>query len=395
MHTKILFVVNGHAYTARHRLPLIAAFERAGFDVHCAAPAGSAAFKILREDGYSCSGLPMSRRGVNPLQELRTVIAMVRLYRRLRPKVVYHATIKPVLYGSLAARLSGSPTVMNAITGLGSVFITRGLKAVILRWVVVILYRLAFYGLDALVLFQNSDDQEYLTQKVGLRRNQCFLVRGSGVDTVAFAPLHSAETNATILFAGRMLRDKGVPVFVEAARIVRRSIPNARFALVGDPDPGNPSSLSVSQLRKWQSEGSVDWWGARCDMPRVYAQASVVVLPSLREGLPKVLIEAAACGLPVIASDVPGCREAVVHGETGFLVPVDNAAEIARYACLLLGDRVLADNMGRRGRMRVIKEFSVEAVIEQTMDALRVFQGSWRARRGERASGQRQTCNVS
>jgi glycosyltransferase involved in cell wall biosynthesis len=372
---RALFVVNGHEYTARHRLPLIDAFQREGFDVHCAAPENSESLDLLSRTGVPCHPLPMSRRGLNPLSELRTMASLARLYAVLQPRVIYHATIKPVLYGSIAARTVRSATVLNAITGLGSVFTASGPKAAVVRAVVLVLYRFALRGPRTVALFQNRDDRAYLAARLHLPDTRTALVPGSGVDMTVFAPSPAGEDPPLVLFVGRMLRDKGVGTFVSVAAIVRQRFPRARFVLIGETDEGNPTSLSREQLVAWQQMGTVEWWGARTELQAIYPRAALVVLPSLREGLPKVLVEAAACGLPVVASDVPGCRDAVVHGETGFLCAADDAAGMARRVEELLGNPARARLMGVAARARAEREFSVHAVAAATMGALQRAEG--------------------
>ena len=243
-----------------------------------------------------------------------------------------------------------------------------GPRAAGLRLAVSALLRYVFGHQKAVLVLQNPDDASEFTRRGIVEPEQIVLIRGTGVDLNRFAL--SSEPNAAplVVLPSRMLWDKGVGEFVEAARIAKREAPDARFALVGEPDPNNPTSIPLSQLEAWRQEGVVEWWGFRPDMPEVIANAHIVCLPSYREGLPRVLIEAAACGRPVVSTDAPGCREIARHGENGLLVPVKNAGALAEAVLALLKDPALRTRMGKRGREMVENGFSVESVVNETLD---------------------------
>lgn len=365
---KVLFVVNGHAYTAAHRLPLLEAAKRAGYSVSCAAPSSSQALSWLTEAGWRCHEFPLSRQGTNIAQEGRSVWTLARLYRAVRPDLVHHATVKPVLYGSLAARLAGIPAVVNAVTGLGYVFTSERLRARALRSVVRLLYRSAFEHANGRVIFQNRDDLTTLERCGVLPDNVAVLIPGSGVDVGRFVPAPELVSTPLVVLPARMLWDKGVGDFVEAARRLRAEGSQATFVLVGGTDFGNPAAIPESQLRRWVDEGVVEWWGEIGDMVPIYHAATVVVLPSYGEGMPKVLLEAAACQRPVVSTTVPGCRDAVVAGETGYLVAARNIEELAHRIRQLLRDPDLRRKMGVAGRLMVVERFSVARVIKATLE---------------------------
>jgi glycosyltransferase involved in cell wall biosynthesis len=276
--------------------------------------------------------------------------------------------MKPVLYGSLASRLAGIRGVVNALAGLGWSFSSRNWRARLLRpWI-----RLAFRALvsQGTVIVQNPDDAAVVRDE-GVMAERIRMIRGSGVDIECFRPQPEAEGQPRVVLPARMLRDKGVVEFVEAARLLRAQGSAARFVLVGDPDPENPASLSVAQLNAWRDEGIVEWETWRDDMPAVYQGAHVVCLPSYREGLPKVLLEAAASGRAIVATDVPGCREIVRQGDNGLLVPPRDARALAEALRKLVDDPVLRRRMGQRGRKIAETEFSVEKVIAETLAVYR------------------------
>jgi glycosyltransferase involved in cell wall biosynthesis len=366
MNGRLLFVVNDAGFFLSHRLPVALAARRAGLDVHVAIPddANASGVRVL---SFAVHTFPLSRRGTNPLRELRSLGALVRLYRRVRPTLVHHVTIKPVIYGSLAARLAGVPAVVNAVTGLGWVFIARSVRVRALKLGVKRAYRLAFRHPNMRVIFQNPDDRAAFVSEELLAPAQAALIRGSGVDMAAFHPTPEPTGEPVVVLAGRMLWDKGVGEFVEAARTLRAQGVRGRFVLVGASDPGNPAAIPSEQLAAWRESGSVEWWGQRSDMTDVLAQCHVACLPSYREGVPKVLIEAAASGRPLVATDVPGCREIVRPGHSGVLVPARDAAALAEALRGLLEDAALRAQLGAGARALAQAEFSQERVVEQTL----------------------------
>ncbi len=364
---KLLFTVNDAGFFLSHRLPVAQAARDAGYDVHIATAPGEAVARICGH-GFTHHPVPLSRRGLNPVAEVGTVWALYRLYRRLRPGLIHHVTVKPVLYGGIAARLAGAPAVVSAVTGLGYVFIRRGWKSALLRSAVKTGYRWALKRRGARVIFQNPDDREaFLTQGLTAEKD-CVLIKGSGVDTAHFTPRQEPEGDPVVVLPARMLWDKGVSEFVEAARRLRAQGVTARFVLVGDTDDGNPTAIPTIRLQSWQDEGTIEWWGFRDDMAAVLEQAHIVCLPSYREGLPKSLIEAAACARPIVSSDVPGCREIARDGVNALLVPPRDPAALADALHRLISDAALRRRFGLRGREIVEAEFSLDRVIDETLN---------------------------
>jgi len=367
---RILYVGNDADYFLSHRLPLAKAAQSSGYDVHVATPDGSGVERIVGE-GFTFHPILLNRMGISPFQEIKSLLDIYKLYRELQPALVHHVTIKPVLYGGMMARLAGIPAVVSTVSGLGYVFISRGFKAKLGRSIVKFLYRLALGHDNNVVIFQNPDDKNLFLGSGMITKGRVALIKGSGVDLRAFAPMAEPGAIPLIILASRMLWDKGVGEFVEAARLLQNAGIKARFALVGDTDPGNPAAVPTSQLEDWKRDGVVEWWGRRDDMPNVFAQAHVVCLPSYREGLPKVLIEAAACGRPIITTDVPGCREVVRDGENGLLVPIRDAVALATALRKLIEDPELRRRMGKKGRELAVTEFSVETVVNESLGIYR------------------------
>jgi glycosyltransferase involved in cell wall biosynthesis len=369
---RLLFVVNQTEFFLSHRLPFALEAKRHGYDVHIATPV-SLGLAVIQEAGLTHHAVAFSRKGMRPFAELATLRALFRLYRKLSPDIVHHVTIKPVIYGSVVARLTGVPAVVNAVSGLGYVFISQGRKATFLRRVVRWAYRFALNHPNSRVIFQNNDDLTLFTSDNLVRPQQAMLVKGSGVDLQRFTPKEQPKGPPVVLFASRLLRDKGVCEFVDAARALQSDGVEVRFVLVGDIDPGNPASLSTETVKGWHQEGVIEWWGQREDMPAVFAQTHIVCLPSYREGLPKVLIEAAACGRPIVTTDVPGCREIGRHNDNGLLVPARDSTTLASALRQLIADPALRDRMGRRGREIAAQEFGLERVVAETLAVYRTL----------------------
>lgn len=365
---RLLFVVNAHEFTAAHRLPLLHGAREVGYAVETVAPGGSPAADRLKQEGFAVHPVRLSRRGLRVWEELGALRELTRLYRRLAPDLIHHATIKPVLYGTMAARRAGCPAVVNAITGLGYVYTGTDWRSRVLRRGVDIFYRHALRYSCQRIIFQNTDDWSVLEGIGAVNPDQAVLIPGSGVDVNTFIPLPEGEEPLVVVLPARLIRDKGIGEFVAAARTLCARGVEARFALVGGLDTGNPAGISEAEVRQWVDEGAVEWWGQIEDMRSVYGAAHVVVLPSYyREGLPKVLLEASACARPVVTTDAPGCRDAVLDGETGFLVPPRDANSLAERIAELLADPGLRASMGRAGRRLVEARFSTERVVADTL----------------------------
>jgi glycosyltransferase involved in cell wall biosynthesis len=375
---RVLFVVNAEWYFISHRLPLARALRDAGCEVIVAAAVEKGMDGVIRSEGLQFIPLRLERGSTHAWREAGTVLELYRLYRRVRPDVVHHVAIKPVLYGSFAARLARVPAVINAVPGLGYTFLRRGWKGWLTQRLVQSAYRFAFSGRSTFVIFQNPDDKQLWESRGVGAGERTVLIRGSGVDTREFAATPDRADPPVVMLASRLLWDKGVQEFVDAARSLRGEGLHARFVLVGSPDEQSPSSVPAARLQAWVEEGAVEWWGHRSDMPQVLAAASVVVLPSYREGVPKVLIEAASSARAIIATDVPGCREVVTEGDNGLLVPARRSEELAAAIRRLVADRTLRDRMGARGREVALRDFSIEQVVEATLNLYRrVLGGRW------------------
>ena len=363
MAKRLLFVVNTPGFFISHRLPVAEGARQAGFEVHVATGFGEACQQII-DAGFKHHLLPISRSGKNPWAELVCIVSLCRLMRKVRPVLVHLVTIKPVLYGGVAARFTGVRCVVAAVSGLGSVFIAQGKKAAVLRGVIKLLYRLAFGHRNLKVIFQNPDDCDALVKLNTLSISQAKLIRGSGVSLADYPFVAEPSGSPVVAMAARLLKDKGVGEFVAAARLLKQRGVDARFWLIGDPDPGNPATVTEAEMCVWKEEGAVELFGYRKDIAQLFALSNIVVLPSYREGLPKVLVEAAACGRAVVTTDVPGCRDAIEEGKTGLLVPVRSVDALSDAIEHLIIDASLRQQFGQAGRHLAEREFAIERIVD-------------------------------
>ena len=369
---RLLFFITNPAFLVSHRLPIALAARDAGYEVHVASMGGPAV-ATLESLGLTHHVLPLSRTSMRPWTEARSLWAIWRLFRQVRPDLVHAVTLKSVLYGGIAARLAGVPAYVAAISGLGYVFIENSGSRGLLRRVALLLYRLALGHSNSRVIFQNTADCDVLVQAGAVRPEQVVMVRGSGVDLNHYAPAPWPSEPVTVALASRLLRDKGVGEYVEAARLSAARGEGLRWRLAGSLDLENPASVQAEELRAWQAEGVIDYVGECDDVAGFYAQAHIVALPSYREGLPKSLIEAAACGRPVVTTDVPGCRDAIDPGVSGVLVPPRDARALADAVAALAADEDARRRMGAAGRALAERDFGIGQIVQAHLDVYRAL----------------------
>jgi glycosyltransferase involved in cell wall biosynthesis len=319
----------------------------------------------LQENGFQWMSFPLSRQGTNPFSELQTLSRLMRIYRKFKPDIVHHFTIKPVIYGSLAARLLGINNIINSITGLGHLFIDTQLVTRLIRNFAKILYRVSLHQTQ--IIFENPEDRDTFIQNHLLKLKQTHLILGTGVNVEKFRPSKKENNIPLVLFSSRLLSTKGLLEFVEAAQRLKQKGLKAHFAIAGTPDPGNPASISQEQIDAWKLEGTVDVWGWQNDMPDTLAKTDIFCLPSYREGVPSALLEACASGLPIVTTDVPGCRDVVKNNLNGLLVPPRDSQALANALEKLLVDKDLRGNMGDIGRQYAVEKFSLDKIIKQTL----------------------------
>lgn len=374
---KCILFANTDWYLWNFRRSLALAARDAGYEVLLVSPPGEYGARFA-DIGLRWQAIRMDRRSLNPLREVGVLWRLVRLLRREKPALVHGFTIKCAVYGALAARMTRVPGRVNAVTGMGYVFGSRQLKARLLRPVVRRLLRLALGGSRARLILQNPDDVALFEQAGLVDAAHICLIRGSGVDCARFIPRESPGARGTlqVLLAARLLWDKGVGEYVQAARALRAKGCTACFLLAGTSDPGNPEAVPGATLHAWADEGAIECLGQVEDMAALFQCVDVAVLPSYREGLPKSLIEAAACGLPLVTCDVIGCRETVTDGVNGFLVPPWDVDALASAIKRLLDDPAMRERMGRASREKALAEFDECIVIEKTMAVYKELLGS-------------------
>ncbi|GAB2897083.1 glycosyltransferase family 4 protein [Uliginosibacterium flavum] len=364
---KLLFFVAEDWYFCSHRLPLGVAAREADYEVTVVTRVREHGEQIL-EAGLRLIPIELERRSANPLAEIRFLFQLWKIYRQEQPDLVHHVSLKPVLYGSLVAMLAGVPRVVNAMAGMGILFSSTSLKARVLRVPVLVAFRVLLGGGRKRMILQNPDN---VAEMVGARivsLERVRLIKGAGVNLAEYALRPEPDGVPRIVLVARMLWDKGVGDFVAAARLLRQQGVSAEFLLVGEPDDANPATISTAQLQSWQDDGVVQWLGRRSDVPAILASCHIACLPSYYgEGVPKSLLEAAACGRAIVTTDAPGCREVVRDGENGLLVPVKDVVALAGAIKVLVEDPALRVRMGAAGRRLAEAEFSVESVAQQTL----------------------------
>jgi glycosyltransferase involved in cell wall biosynthesis len=363
----VLLLVTDTPFFLAHRLTVALAAARAGYDVHVATPPEGQTSKIV-DAGLAWHPVRLHRSRLNVFLELRAFGDILRVFRAIRPDLVYQVPAKPVLYGTMIARATRVPRVVNVVAGLG--YLHGDDAPRLLSFAARTAYRFGLRHPCMRVIFENGDDQSAFVERGWITAQQAVLIRGAGVDMQQFVPRPpTARTSTTVVMASRLLYSKGVAEFVEAARRLKRDAPAVRMILVGEPDPANPRSVPLLQIQHWAGEGAIDFWGRREDMPAVLADADIVCLPTYYpEGVPRVLIEAAACGRPAITTDTPGCRDIVLNGVTGLLIAPRNVDELVRAILRLAADPSLRATFGQAAREHAVRHFSLETVLGSTLE---------------------------
>lgn len=378
--SRILFVVNDPRFFVTHRLALAKGVRQAGHTVCVAVPTRGfeSAVQTIRAESFPVHDVPIERQGINPARDLAVFIKLIQLYRSLKPDIVHHVTIKPVLYGSLAARIAGVPAVVNAISGLGRLFATHSFTSRVRVAAVRSAYRLVMRHPNMRVIFQTEDDRAAFVNAGIVEDQASEIICGSGTDLNLFDPAAAPEVPPIVLLPARLLRQKGVREFVEAAQALRAQDSDIRFVIAGDT-ASNRDAIGARELGEWRRKGIVELWGWVDDMPATMRRAAIVCLPSYHEGVPKALIDACAAGRAIVATDIAGCRAVVTNGLNGFLVPPKDSGSLARALSALIADKALCERMGLNGRAIAEERFDISAVIRSTLEVYRSL--SWNTAR--------------
>jgi glycosyltransferase involved in cell wall biosynthesis len=326
----------------------------------------------MQEAGFKILPLRWRRKQSWPWAELLAIWEIIRIYRDEKPHLVHHVALKPVVYGSIAARITRIPGVVNAVAGLGFVFVSKRPLARILRPVLKASLKFSLKGSRHRTIVQNPNDRDFIKREINIDSSRISLIRGSGVDLRRFVPTPEPACPPLTILASRLIKEKGIVEYAEAAGILKKRGINARFALLGAIDKENPSAIPEKLIEEWIRNGWIEWQGYKHDMPSVLANCHIVCLPSFYgEGIPKILIEAAACARPIVTTDVPGCREIVKHNQNGFLVPTQNVQALADALQTLIEAPELRREMGQKSREFAQRYFSIEKVIKQTIEVYR------------------------
>ncbi len=359
---KILFVVNQAKYFISHRLIIAREAQKKGYDVHVALPFRDE-FESLKNEGMKLHNIHISRAGLNLFGEIFSILSIWRIILLTKPHIVHLISIKSVIYGGVITRIHNLPSVM-AISGLG--YLSSSGKDSFIKNIVEFLFRLSFNQKRNTVIIQNKSDRKALEGIGALRKDQSVLIPGSGVNIIEYKLTPIPNDNPIVLMPSRMLWDKGVGVFVKAAKIIKSRNISIRFVLAGPYDPDNPSSVSLKQLNKWSNGDIVEWWGDKKDMPNVYKQSHLVVFPShYGEGVPKVLLEAAASARPIITTNTAGCNDIIEHEVNGLLVSPKDPESLASSIIALLNDRSKMIEMSKNNRKKAEKLFDEKFVISK------------------------------
>jgi glycosyltransferase involved in cell wall biosynthesis len=362
---RLLYIVTEDWYFLSHRLPMARAARAAGFEVHVATRVTDGAAAIAAE-GFILHPAPFVRGRISPFGQFAAIRALRRIHRIVSPAIVHHVALQATILGLLAT-LGRSGASVNAMTGLGYTFTSGNAKAVLLRPIMGALLRLLLNRPNRIVLVQNPNDRDGMLS-LGIDAGRIALISGSGVEVETLQPQPEPPGPPTLAFVGRLLADKGIHTLIAAHRLLRRRGSNIELLIAGTPDPANPASVSEQDAAGWGREPGIRWLGHVDDIPALWARAHIAVLPSRREGLPKSLLEAAACGRPMVATDVPGCREIVRPGETGLLVPFDDAPALADAIEQIAASPDLRAHYGAAARRLAVERFSADAIGRQTVD---------------------------
>lgn len=364
MAERLILFTNSAELFLSHRQHLAKGAMAKGYKVIVVCPP-SPALKAIGEAGYQYETVPMGRNSVNPFREIWTLLSLWRCFRRVKPDVVHNFTIKCVLYGTIAARFNNVRKILNTVTGRGHVFLDSGFKVAVIRTLLKLLYRLSFHGDHIQFIFQNADDRELYVESGWVNESKSQIIPGTGVDTDKFSPTAEPPPPIRILFAGRFLKEKGLLELVEACDEVREGGDAFELAICGWLDSGNPSALTSEDMRTIATKPYVKILGQRKDMDLVYKSAHIVCLPSYGEGLPLTLVEAAAAGKPLVATNVPGCREVIVNNRNGFLVELRNITALAAALRTLVRDPATRERFSRASRELALQRFAKAQVVEQ------------------------------
>ncbi|MDR1285587.1 MAG: glycosyltransferase family 4 protein [Campylobacteraceae bacterium] len=373
---KIAFLSNTDYSLYLFRLPIMKELLKKGHNVYAICPKGNKN-QALKDNGFIVINYEMSRKSLNPIKESKTIESIYNAIKDLNLDLLHTFTVKPNIYGTFAAKAAKIPVILNLIEGLGSFYASSSVKNIVVRAIIEKLYKIVF-KLSNMCVFVNSDDPKYLVDKKIISQNKVSLIKSVGVDVNIFnmnnftqadikriKMLNGLENKIVVLMVSRAIWDKGIREFYEACEILKEKYPHVEFVFVGDTDEGNHTCAD----KEFLNNGSVKWFGYRDDIAELTAISDICVLPSYyREGIPRVLLEAASMSKPIITTNTVGCKEVVDDGENGFLIPIKNAEALAQKIDILVNNKELMDKMGLKSRQKALKEFELKKVTKQYLE---------------------------
>lgn len=367
---KLLIIVNVDWFLYSHRLPIILEANKKGYEVHIATKITDISKKnSLLNKGIYIHELSFDRSGKNLKKFITVFFEIILLLYKIKPNVLHLVTIQPIIFGGIAARIVGINKIVYAISGLGHTFLLKNSTSSIRRFFMLKVYRFAMATKNRIVIFQNPSDLDLLSKKCLLSSREVVLIPGSGVDLNKFKYSELPKSTPTILMASRLLKSKGVYEFVNAARILKNEGLDIKFQLVGKPDKSNPLAIKRNEINQWIEDGLIEYLGFQNKMNEIIPKSHIVVLPSYYpEGLPKIICEAAACGRAVITTNQPGCKDAIVEGETGILIETRQSKQLAMAILNLIKDPNLLKKMSYKARKRAEKLFNIDSIVEKHIE---------------------------
>ena len=367
MKYKLLFLVNDLNYFISHRLVIAQKALLEGYEVVVVYGSKTKKYyKELLDLNIKFLYLKIGRGGINPIKEIISIIKIYFLFCQERPDIVHLVTLKPYLYGGIAARLASIPNVISAVAGLGSLFSNRGFGFRLAQYILIPIFKFAFDHSNQIIIVQNLNDKKVLERKKIITKNNTMLIKGSGIKISKFNPIVRKDINTTIVLASRLIKEKGIYEYVEAAQVIKSKYRNVRFLLAGEIDKGNPNSISLEKINNWKKNKIIEVIGYQKDIPELFSRSHIVCLPSYyNEGLPKILQEAAAAGRPIITTTNPGCIDAIINNKTGIAVPPKNVEAMVNAIEYLLENPEIGEQMGIEGRKLAEKFFDERLIVDQ------------------------------
>lgn len=363
---RILFIISEESYFLSHRLNLATEALEKGYKVGLLCNQGKNT-DLIKEKGVEVFNFSLSRTSLSPLNHIKTIIQISRIFRLFKPDLIHAVAIKPVIFSSLVSKFQNHESRVFALGGLGFIFSSNKILAKLLRPFIILFLKYCLSGGKTRLIMQNKDDCQKFWDLKLIEPCKTRLIEGAGVDTELFLPKEEKfKKIPTVILPARLLWDKGIGEFVEAAKIIKSKSITARFILVGSQDIHNPENIKSQVIDKWVDQELIEYWGFSDDMPKIMRKASIVCLPSYQEGLPKALIEAASCAKPIVTTDVPGCKEVVSHGLNGYLVKERDSKELAFFLEELILDKNLRYSMGQEGRRIVLDRFAENLITKKT-----------------------------